>query len=105
MMLGVDDNKRNAHHGRVDLEELTMKRGDMPASPVSKYMADSLGLDRVPEMAAGMTIREAVALRALTSPHNPHNKSHSSHKARALWACDEADALLAELERTGGCHE
>ena len=75
-------------------------KGDMPASPISADGAQ----------APGMTIRERMAMAALNGLlSNPewlryeaaHNTTIIKDRA-AMAAVSYADALLDELERTGG---
>ena len=86
-------------------------RGDMPASPVSLQLGEVWS--ETEDHASGMTIRERMAMAALNGLlSNPewlryeaaHNTTIIKDRA-AMAAVSYADALLAELERTGGGHE
>ena len=78
----------------------TMKRGDMPASPTGDTTYPS-GQVQIGD--TGMTVREKMALRLMGNMlSGPLAESDCGLDGLAHDAVMGADALLAELERTGG---
>ena len=81
-----------------------MKRGDMPASPTGDTTYPS-GQVQIGD--TGMTIRERMAMAAMQGicANSTENSPAGMWDVVARDAVHAADALLAELERTGGGHE
>ena len=79
-------------------------RGDMPASPVAIQFGKEYHIDFDGN---GMSIRERMAAMAMQGNMAARQVMWSDVDPAymAQMAVEMADALLAELERTGGGHE
>ena len=75
-----------------------MKNADMPAMPISEEETDRLNLEV--EIYTGFTKREMMAMHMMASMMSVEWFETAERQARV--AIKAADALLAELERTGG---
>ena len=84
----------------------TMRRGNIPASPIEDYRD-------IGGAVSGMTIRESFAMAAMSGivcdrkwiDYAANETGYTAAEVISKASVECADALLAELERTGGGHE
>lgn len=82
---------------------MSIKNGDLPAMPLANgadgtpWLARDLGN---PEQVIGLTKREQFAMAAMQGLLSKHGYDDYKAESIAEYTVNQADALLAELERT-----